>query len=90
MPWGMEAGSMLEDFGKVAEAGSPLRRLYEGAKFLGLCAAEAGKISSGEFAETCLLLDIYAILSDDFGRTAKSVDKREQRGLIDIQKQNLN
>ncbi len=86
MPWGMEAGSMLEDFGKVAEAGSPLRRLYEGAKFLGLCAAEAGKISSGEFAETCLLLDIYAILSDDFGRTAKSVDKREQRGLTNIQK----
>ncbi len=48
-----------------------LRKLHEGAQLTGLCAPNAEKIKAGEFAELCLLLDIYSILSKDFSKTAK-------------------
>ncbi len=31
------------------------------------------KIKAGEFAETCVLLEVFAILSEDFKKAAKSV-----------------
>ncbi len=72
LPWAIEAGSIIEDFGRDSDPGTPLRGLYEGSlPFTGLCPSNAGRIKAGEFAETCLLLEVYAILSDDFRYTAK-------------------
>ena len=49
------------------------RKLHEGAKSVGLCPAELDRIKAGEFAEVCLLLEVYAILSNDFGKDSKLV-----------------
>ena len=71
IPYAIEEGSIIEGIGSTAPDGSMFKKLYDTSIRTGLCTPNKDRIKSGEFAETCMLIESLGILSADYTETAK-------------------
>ncbi len=70
--WGVEDGSLMQQIGRAAPAGSAFAKMHAGATYGGTCYDFKEEIKAGEVpGSVCERVTIQKVLSDDFTETGK-------------------